>query len=99
MKLTIDLKRSDIMKRSYFAAVLILTTSSLAGPAFASGYGPAPYYRAEEGAPVSQSGMRSMSATVDATLSAGSKTAGTTDMGTAADERVTEADQTRRSQP
>ena len=38
-------------------AILIAGTVSVATPAFASGYGPAPHYRPTEGAPASQRGV------------------------------------------
>ena len=87
------------MKRSYVAAILISAASSLAAPAFASGYGPAPYYRAEEGAPVSQSGMRSMTASNADTTNAAGKSLSFDDAKKAADDHLTEVNQTARSQP
>jgi hypothetical protein len=45
-----------IMKSKLIAALLLATSATLAAPAFASGYGPAPFYRPEVGAPSSQSG-------------------------------------------
>jgi hypothetical protein len=45
-----------IMKSKLIAALLVATSASLAAPAFASGYGPAPFYRPEVGAPASQRG-------------------------------------------
>jgi hypothetical protein len=45
-----------IMKTKFTAAVLVATSALLAAPAFASGYGPAPFYNAEVGAPSSQRG-------------------------------------------
>jgi len=44
------------MKIKLAAAVLVATSALLAAPAFASGYGPAPFYNAEVGAPSSQRG-------------------------------------------
>nr|WP_242684027.1 hypothetical protein [Paraburkholderia hospita] len=44
------------MKTKLTAAVLVATSALLAAPAFASGYGPAPFYNAEVGAPSSQRG-------------------------------------------
>ena len=40
------------MKKNLLAALLIAATASVAVPAFASGYGPAPFYRPQTGAPV-----------------------------------------------
>jgi hypothetical protein len=45
-----------IMKSKFIAALLVATSASLAAPAFASGYGPAPSYSPEVGAPASQRG-------------------------------------------
>nr|WP_144147256.1 hypothetical protein [Paraburkholderia sp. BCC1884] len=44
------------MHRSLIAGLLFAVTASLASPAFASGYGPAPFYRPDTGAPASQRG-------------------------------------------
>lgn len=44
------------MKRNLLAALLVAVSASLAAPAFASGYGPAPFYRPATGAPASQQG-------------------------------------------
>ena len=46
------------MKRTFFAALIIATTAA-APSAFASGYGPAPFYRPNVGAPASQRGQNS----------------------------------------
>ena len=46
-----------IMKKNLLASLLIAATASIAVPAFASGYGPAPSYRPLVGAPASQQGM------------------------------------------
>jgi hypothetical protein len=45
-----------IMKSKIVAALLVAATATLAAPAFASGYGPAPFYRPNVGAPASQRG-------------------------------------------
>jgi hypothetical protein len=45
------------MKKNLLASLLIAATASIAVPAFASGYGPAPSYRPSVGAPASQQGM------------------------------------------
>ncbi len=45
------------MKTKFIAALLLATSASIAAPAFASGYGPAPFYRPEAGAPSSQRGI------------------------------------------
>ncbi|GGD65931.1 hypothetical protein [Caballeronia grimmiae] len=44
------------MKRNLIATLLIAVSASIAAPAFASGYGPAPSYRPSVGAPASQQG-------------------------------------------
>ncbi|MFC0397241.1 hypothetical protein [Paraburkholderia rhizosphaerae] len=45
------------MKTKLIAAVLIAASAAVAAPAFASGYGPAPFYRPTVGAPASQRGQ------------------------------------------
>jgi hypothetical protein len=45
-----------VMKSKLIATLFLAATASLAAPAFASGYGPAPFYRPEVGAPSSQGG-------------------------------------------
>lgn len=45
------------MKRNLLATLLIAASATLAAPAFASGYGPAPFYRPAVGAPASQQGQ------------------------------------------
>ena len=45
------------MKSKLIAAVLIAASASIAAPAFASGYGPAPHYNPTVGAPASQQGQ------------------------------------------
>jgi hypothetical protein len=45
------------MKTKLIAALLIASSAALAAPAFASGLGPAPFYRPEVGAPASQRGQ------------------------------------------
>jgi hypothetical protein len=44
------------MKSKLIATLLLAATTSLAASAFASGFGPAPFYRPGVGAPSSQSG-------------------------------------------
>jgi hypothetical protein len=44
------------MKTKIIAAALLAASASFAAPAFASGYGPAPFYNPEVGAPSSQRG-------------------------------------------
>jgi hypothetical protein len=45
------------MKTRILAALLVAASATLAAPAFASGYGPAPFYRPGVGAPASQQGQ------------------------------------------
>ncbi len=45
------------MNTKLIAAVLVAVSASIAAPAFASGYGPAPSYRPSVGAPASQQGQ------------------------------------------
>jgi hypothetical protein len=47
------------MRNKIIASVLVATSFSLATPVFASGYGPAPFYRPADGAPASQRGQSS----------------------------------------
>jgi hypothetical protein len=49
--------RSHTMKTKLIATLLVAVSASIAAPAFASGYGPAPSYRPEVGAPASQQGQ------------------------------------------
>jgi len=44
------------MKTKILAALLVAASVTLAAPAFASGYGPAPFYHPTVGAPASQRG-------------------------------------------
>ena len=45
------------MTSKQLTSLLIAAASIVAMPAFASGYGPAPFYAADQGAPASQRGM------------------------------------------
>ncbi|PMS38776.1 hypothetical protein B0G57_102409 [Trinickia symbiotica] len=45
------------MKTKFIAALVLAASASIAAPAFASGYGPAPFYRPDVGAPSSQRGI------------------------------------------
>ena len=45
------------MKTKLIVALLVAVSATAAAPAFASGYGPAPFYRPAVGAPASQSGQ------------------------------------------
>ncbi|QCP52792.1 hypothetical protein FAZ95_27035 [Trinickia violacea] len=44
------------MKTKLIAALLVAFSATAAAPAFASGYGPAPFYKPSVGAPASQRG-------------------------------------------
>jgi hypothetical protein len=46
-----------MMKTKLIATLLVATSAAVAAPAFASGYGPAPFYRPNVGAPASQQGV------------------------------------------
>ncbi|ACC72856.1 hypothetical protein PPMP20_34145 [Paraburkholderia phymatum] len=54
------------MKSKIIVAVLVASAASLAAPAFASGYGPAPYYRPDVGAPASQAGQTAQTLAAEA---------------------------------
>ena len=45
------------MKTKLLAALLVAVSASIAAPAFASGYGPAPFYKPQDGAPAAQRGQ------------------------------------------
>lgn len=53
------------MKTKILAALLVATSVSIAAPAFASGYGPAPFYRPDVGAPASQRGQSAQTVAAD----------------------------------
>ena len=53
------------MKNKLLAALLVAASATLAAPAFASGYGPAPFYRPSVGAPVSQRGQSAVAITAE----------------------------------
>lgn len=65
------------MKTRLIAALLVAASASLAAPAFASGYGPAPFYRAAAGAPVSQRGQSSQAVAAERNDATGAFAAGT----------------------
>jgi hypothetical protein len=52
------------MKTQFVAALLLAVSATVAAPVFASGYGPAPFYRPSAGAPDSQRGQSAQ--TIDA---------------------------------
>lgn len=53
------------MKTKFIAALLVAASASIAAPAFASGYGPAPFYRPAAGAPASQQGPSAQTVAVE----------------------------------
>lgn len=53
------------MKTKLIAALLVAASASIAAPAFASGYGPAPFYRPNVGAPASQQGQNAQTVAVE----------------------------------
>jgi hypothetical protein len=55
------------MKTKIVAALLIAASAALAAPAFASGYGPAPFYRPNVGAPASQQGQNAQTVAAERT--------------------------------
>ena len=55
------------MKTKLIAALLVATSAAVAAPAFASGYGPAPYYRPDVGAPASQQGVSAQTVATERT--------------------------------
>jgi hypothetical protein len=54
------------MKSKLIVAVLVASTASFAAPVFASGYGPAPFYRPDIGAPASQAGQTAQTLAAEA---------------------------------
>lgn len=66
------------MKSKLIAGLLIAASAAFAAPAFASGFGPAPFYRPDAGAPSSQSGLSAR------TLAAEQNGVATSDVGGAA---------------
>jgi hypothetical protein len=53
------------MKTKLIAALLVAVSAVVAAPAFASGYGPAPFCRPSVGAPVSQRGQSAVAITAE----------------------------------
>ena len=60
------------MKSKILVALFIAATTSIAAPAFASGYGPAPSYRPSVGAPASQRGQSVQTVAVERNEAVGS---------------------------
>jgi hypothetical protein len=57
VQLVIFFPESTMKTKLVAAALLAALSASLAAPAFASGYGPAPFYKPTVGAPTSQRGQ------------------------------------------
>jgi hypothetical protein len=71
------------MKTKLVAAALLAATAFVSAPVFASGFGPAPYYNPEVGAPASQRGpvAQASQAGDSAATSYGGVTSGTSQAG------------------
>ena len=63
------------MKTKLIVALLVAFSASAAAPAFASGYGPAPFYKPSVGAPVSQRGQSVQSLAAERDNATGSQAA------------------------
>ncbi|MGA3251471.1 MAG: hypothetical protein ABSD12_25525 [Paraburkholderia sp.] len=63
------------MKTKFLAAVLIAASATVAAPAFASGYGPAPFYNPNVGAPASQRGQSVQTVAAEEASHSGSNSA------------------------
>lgn len=63
------------MKAKLIAALLVATSAAVAAPAFASGYGPAPFYRPEVGAPASQQGISAQTVAAERAQATGNEVA------------------------
>ena len=63
------------MKTKLIVALLVAVSASVAAPAFASGYGPAPFYKPSVGAPASQSGQSARTVAAERDDVAGSQQA------------------------
>lgn len=65
------------MKSKLIAGLLIATSAAFAAPVFASGLGPAPFYRPDVGNSSSQSGSRAHTAAVEQQAAGQSDVGGT----------------------
>ncbi|RFU45296.1 hypothetical protein [Paraburkholderia sp. DHOC27] len=72
------------MKTKIIAALLVAASATLAAPAFASGYGPAPFYRPNVGAPASQQGQSAQTVAAERDAAANSSYGGVSDQATQA---------------
>ena len=79
------------MKTKLIAALLIASSAAVAAPAFASGLGPAPFYRPDVGAPASQRGQsaQTLAAEQNAAASANSDVGGVQGGAAESGQRVT----------
>jgi hypothetical protein len=81
------------MKTKLVAAALLAATAFVSAPVFASGFGPAPYYSPEAGAPASQRGPVAQAQAGDnAATSYGGGASGTSQAGGLFHKRSTGAD-------
>jgi hypothetical protein len=64
------------MNTKILAALLVAASATLAAPAFASGYGPAPFYNASVGAPASQQGQNAQTVAAERSNAADSSSYG-----------------------
>nr|WP_208635630.1 hypothetical protein [Caballeronia pedi] len=55
--MSLNLRRSILVNKRFVVGFAIALSSVFAGSAFAGGYGPAPHYRPDVGAPASQHGV------------------------------------------
>lgn len=63
------------MKTKLIAALLVAASAAVAAPAFASGYGPAPFYRPDVGAPASQQGVTAQTVAAERAQAQGNESA------------------------
>jgi len=63
------------MKTKFVSALLLALSAFAAAPAFASGYGPAPFYRPSVGAPASQRGQSAQTVAASNDDAAGAQSA------------------------
>lgn len=63
------------MKTKFIVALFVALSASVAAPAFASGYGPAPFYKPSVGAPASQRGQSAQTLAADHDDATGSQEA------------------------
>lgn len=82
------------MNTKIIATILVAASAALAAPAFASGYGPAPFYHPLTGAPASQRGQSAQTLSAeghqwnDNSTAYGGVRSGTSDAGTRAPTQI-----------